>query len=63
MVNGDKKEEYSMSLACKRGNIEIVKKLVNLGVDIHERSYYSASFYGHLDIVKYFVGLGYDIRV
>ena len=52
--------------AVESGNLQKVKDLVNLGVNIHakdERALRWAALDGHLDIIKYLVKQGADIHI
>ena len=60
---------YDLHKACKAGNIEEVRSLIDSGADIEARDIHYgwtpllyASSYGHIDIVKLFIDLGADIE-
>ena len=40
--------------ACKVGNLEEVKRLVEAGADIHAEALTWAAEYGRLEVVRYF---------
>jgi len=55
--------EYALFAACKNGELDTVKRLVESGCDpkaFNNCAIRYASRYGHLDVVKYLVNLGYD---
>lgn len=57
---------WAAKMASKHGHLEIVKYLVEKGVDIHddtEALLFYAADNGHLEIVKYLVEKGADIHV
>jgi ankyrin repeat protein len=62
-------DEYSLDLlviACKRGIFNIVKELVDLGINIHylnEKSFRYACKYNHLDIVNYLLKYNPDVTI
>ena len=54
-----------MIKACREGDLNTVKELVEQGVNIHAHEddpVLSAVYYGHLDVVKYLVEQGVDIH-
>jgi ankyrin repeat protein len=58
-------KEEGLSWSCDRGHLDIVKCLVEHGVDIHNENNLPlcwASDQGHLEIVKYLVEQGADIH-
>lgn len=65
-MEGPKTElETALVNACSSGDLEDVKKLIKMGVDIrvdHNLPVIEASKYGHLKVVEYLVDEGADIR-
>jgi ankyrin repeat protein len=58
-------KDNTLIQACKNGDLEEVKRLVEQGANMHAKGELAlrfASFYGHLDIVNYLVGLGATIH-
>ncbi|EAY22147.1 hypothetical protein TVAG_093210 [Trichomonas vaginalis G3] len=69
MTPKDSKYDESRNVlheACKKGNLKLVKSLIECGCDKETRSYYDftplicASREGHLEVVKYLISIGAD---
>jgi ankyrin repeat protein len=60
------KRKLDFMIASQKGNLNKVKHLVNLGVDIHlneEYAFLIACEMGHLDLVEYFTALGANVYI
>jgi ankyrin repeat protein len=59
------KRELSFFISCEHGNLEVVKYLLDVGVDIHISDNYGlrvASENGHLEVVKLLIEHGADVN-
>ena len=61
----DKMDKTEFIEACKCGNLEVVKDLVEQGVDFRDDNGEAvgwASIYGHLEVIKYLVEKGANVQ-
>ena len=56
-LSGVKFDENIMRLACKSGNLDLVKFLIDIKCPINDDSIGHAVLYGHYEIVKYLVNI------
>ena len=65
MTTNNDNNEQALFCACNKGHLEIVKRLIENGTDIHAGNEYAirwASHYGHLEVVKFLLEKGADIH-
>ena len=56
--------DRALKISCTEGFLDIVKYLIEHGVDINsENGLICASYYGHFHIVKYLVEQGADVHL
>lgn len=54
---------FLVTPACKAGNLDIIKYLASIGVNLHNNNYiHMAAEHGHIHLIEYFIDNGVDIH-